>query len=142
MTLCIIYAWWILCQHLCLSLPHKLLLLVSFDFFFHLFKMFLVSFLSNFVWNILCQHLGLFLPLIILLSFSITFFLFRFFSFFIWCILCHIFLLDVYYANTWVPHAIYFLSVTLYYRDIHKSLYIYLMKLFVYTVNSRYVTAN
>ena len=98
MTLCIIYAWWILCQHLCLSLPHKLLLLVSFDFFFHLFKMFPVSFLFSFVWNISSQHLGLFLPLIILLSFSIPFFLFRFFFFFYlmyplpyfftWCILC------------------------------------------------------
>ena len=119
MTLCIIHAWWILCQHLCLSLPHQLLLLFSFDFFCHLFKMFLFSFLFNFVWNILCQHLGLFLPLIILLSISIPFFLFRFFSSFTWCILCHIFLLGVYYANTWVPHAIYFLSATLYYHDIH-----------------------
>ena len=87
--------------------------------FCHLFKMFLFSFLFNFVWNISSQHLGLFLPLIILLSFSIPFFLSRFFSSFTWCILCHIFLLDVYYAHTWVPHAIHFLSATLYFHDIH-----------------------
>ena len=31
----------------------------SFNFFCHLFKVFLFSFLFNFVWNILCRHLGL-----------------------------------------------------------------------------------
>ena len=79
-----------------------------------------------------------------LLSFSIPFFPFSFFFLLLLDVSSATFLLlDVYYANTWVPLAIYFLSATLYCRDIHTgtlySLYEVTCINFIFTVNSFYL---
>ena len=113
------------------------------SFFRHLFKMFFF-FPIVFCLKYIMPTFGSLLALNHLLSFSIPFFLFRsFFFFYLMYHLPHFFFFDVYYANTWVPLAIYFLSATLYCRDIHTgtlySLYEVICINFIFTVNSLYL---
>ena len=67
-------------------LPYQKFLFFHVIIFCHLFKMFLFSFLFNFVWNILCRHL----LLTIYFLFHTFFSFFVLFSSFTWCIICHI----------------------------------------------------
>ena len=133
-----------MCQHLCLSLPYQKLLFFSFDYFLSFVQNVSLFFPIQFCLKYIMPTFGSLLALNHLLSFSIPFFPFSFFFLLLLDVSSATFLLlDVYYANTWVPLAIYFLSATLYCRDIHTgtlySLYEVICINFIFTVNSFYL---
>ena len=132
MTLCIIYAWWILCQHLCLSLPLSKTSFFSFDFFSSFVQIVSLFFPIQFCLKYIMPTFGSLLAFNHLLSFPYLFFLFRsFFFFYLMYHLPHFFYL-MYIMPTLGSHLPFTFSPPLYIAvTFTQALYIHFMKSFV-----------